>query len=229
MTRGKNFFRMIEFSAGMPHGTVVDPNMGSIICRLDAGTTWYTESQSSTLKCTDCEASKADKGGTANEAEVHGLQKTKQIVPRMPANSRISSLKKTKIKLGGKISELISTKLHKVKMRHETRESPVEEHELDIMQKSVPLETTPEHVIPKIEDEEVKIPDVNVQIVPTPVKKTRSPKIELAVNTAKPLKVIRRRREEAPKIFETASRDFPKSMLEGIKSGLEEERDFPPE
>ena len=229
MTRGKNFFRMIEFSAGMPHDTVVDPDMGNIVCRLDAGTTWYTESQSATLNCTECESSQADKGGTVNEAEVHGPQKTKQIVPRMPANSRISSLKKTKIKLGGKISELISTKLHKVKVRQETRESPVEEHELDIMQKRVPLETAPEHVIPKIEDEEAKIPDVNVQIVPTPVKKPRSAKIELAVSTAKPLKVIRRRREEAPKIFETTSKDFPKSMLEGIKSGHEEERDFPSE
>ncbi len=57
------------------------------------------------------------------------------------------------------------------------------------------------------------------------MKRHRSPKIELATQPAKPLKVIRRRREEAPIVFETASKDFPKAMLEGIKSDHEEETD----
>jgi len=33
----------------------------------------------------------------------------------------------------------------------------------------------------------------------------------------RPLKVIRRRREEEPKVFETAAKLFPKAMLEGVK------------
>jgi hypothetical protein len=38
----------------------------------------------------------------------------------------------------------------------------------------------------------------------------------------KPLKVIRRRKAEEPKVFETPPRSFPKAMLEGISSALEE-------
>ncbi|MEJ2715824.1 MAG: hypothetical protein P8182_01595 [Deltaproteobacteria bacterium] len=33
----------------------------------------------------------------------------------------------------------------------------------------------------------------------------------------KPLKVIRRRRAEEPKVFETIPKAFPRAMLEGIK------------
>jgi len=37
--------------------------------------------------------------------------------------------------------------------------------------------------------------------------------------TPKPLKVIRRRGEETPKIFETVPKIFPNAILEGIKGG----------
>jgi hypothetical protein len=38
---------------------------------------------------------------------------------------------------------------------------------------------------------------------------------------AKPLKVIRKRREQAPKVFETAPKPVPQAMLEGIKKPQE--------
>jgi hypothetical protein len=39
----------------------------------------------------------------------------------------------------------------------------------------------------------------------------------------KPLKVIRRRREQAPKVFETAPKNVPLAMLEGIASPTDED------
>jgi hypothetical protein len=43
----------------------------------------------------------------------------------------------------------------------------------------------------------------------------------------KPLKVIRRRRAEEPKIFETVPKSFPRAMLEGIKLTPEEKGEKP--
>jgi len=64
--------------------------------------------------------------------------------------------------------------------------------------------------------------DVSVKVIPTP-KKRHSRTEEVAVEPVvpdepRPLKVIRRRREEEPKVFETTARLFPKAMLEGVKS-----------
>ncbi|MBI5250811.1 MAG: hypothetical protein HY912_15075 [Desulfomonile tiedjei] len=230
MTRGKDFFRTTEFSTAMPHETVVDPHIGNTICSFDAGTTWFTESHSSAHGCSDCETSQARPGDAVSEEEVLGLQRAKQVVPKLPANSRISSLKKTKIKLRGKISELFSSRIHKTEVGPETQGTPAQKLELDVAPHEIPQEiASPEPVIQAIEDMEVRSPDVSVQVVPTPVKRRRAPKIELAPKPAKPLKIIRRRREEAPKVFETSPKNFPKSMLQGIKAGLEEERDFPQE
>lgn len=55
-------------------------------------------------------------------------------------------------------------------------------------------------------------------------KETVRPKVpDIAQEPPKPLKVIRRRREEAPKVFETPPRTVPIAMLEGIS--LESDED----
>jgi len=41
------------------------------------------------------------------------------------------------------------------------------------------------------------------------------------------LKVIRRRREQAPKVIETTSNRFPEAMLKGLKVNVEEDFDRP--
>jgi hypothetical protein len=40
----------------------------------------------------------------------------------------------------------------------------------------------------------------------------------------KPLKVIRRRGEEAPKVFVTPPKSVPEAMMEGVGAASEEER-----
>jgi hypothetical protein len=226
MTRGKNFFSMTEFDARMPHETVTDPNTVNTRFTLDAGSKWHTEAEPSLHKRFDCEASRTESSDTTNQIEDHGVPKAKQTVPKLASNYRVSSLKRTKLKLHGKVSELITSKLHKRKVVSEVEEEP--SVDLGLAPEQVSIEAKTEPVIPRIEDTKVKIPEVSVQVVPTPAKKRRSSKVELVPKYAKPLKVIRRRREEAPKIFETAPKDYPKSILEGIKVGYDEERDNPP-
>jgi hypothetical protein len=58
---------------------------------------------------------------------------------------------------------------------------------------------------------------------------TRRPQATVPETKTKPapppklLKVIRRRGEQPPKVFETVTRTFPKAMLEGIKISREED------
>jgi len=58
------------------------------------------------------------------------------------------------------------------------------------------------------------------KVVPAPKKRETRPQRAKAVAlepiAPKPLKVIRRRREEAPKVFETPPKIVPRAMLEGI-------------
>jgi hypothetical protein len=73
--------------------------------------------------------------------------------------------------------------------------------------------------------------DVKIQVVPTPRKRQPripEPQVESAVSaTPKPIKVIRRRAEEAPKVFETAPKTVPKAMMEGVKLLMDEEGENP--
>lgn len=63
--------------------------------------------------------------------------------------------------------------------------------------------------------------DVVVKVLPTPRKRERKPPksevLQPVDPTPKPLKVIRRRREEEPKVFETQPKTLPDAMLEGSK------------
>jgi hypothetical protein len=78
---------------------------------------------------------------------------------------------------------------------------------------------------PEREPERGPVPssrEVKVTVLPTPKKRQRKivePKEETAaLPPSRPLKVIRRRREEEPKVFETPAKTFPQVLLEGVKS-----------
>lgn len=68
-------------------------------------------------------------------------------------------------------------------------------------------------------------PRAQVKLIPTPKKRgPRSLAAEDEPSTPpvnKPLKVIRKRREQEPKVFETAPKPVPQAMLEGIKKPQE--------
>jgi hypothetical protein len=65
---------------------------------------------------------------------------------------------------------------------------------------------------------------IEVKVIPPPKK--RQPRIPKQEPAAPPvpvaLKVIRRRREQAPKVFEKTVKSFPKGMLEGVDLQSEE-------
>jgi hypothetical protein len=116
---------------------------------------------------------------------------------------RVSRLNNTKVTIAGKIA-LLSLKLRPEGIGQ--AENLVEE-----------IVTKPS---PKRIPEEKMQHEATIRVVPSPRKRqTARPKIETApvkADTPKPLKVIRRRREEAPRIFETPPKTLPKAMLEGI-------------
>ncbi len=72
---------------------------------------------------------------------------------------------------------------------------------------------------------------IAVTVIPPPKK--RQPRLPKQEVTAPPvpvaLKVIRRRREQAPKVFEKTVKSFPKGMLEGVELHSEEIEENHPE
>lgn len=68
---------------------------------------------------------------------------------------------------------------------------------------------------------------------PQPQRKRRSAGAKTAAEPAAPpppatrLKVIRRRGEQEPKVFETVTREFPSAMLRGVKAPQDQEQENP--
>lgn len=171
------------------------------------------------------EAIKADAG----EIETTGVCQDAQICPgagtedqgtlKAEAMSvgvhkmRIPRLSNIRIRLGGKLPRAISAKTTCVE----------EEQPQEI---AAPQAQSIE-VVPEPEVVPVPPPQVTVKVIPTPKKRhTRVPEIEiepLVPQEPKPLKVIRRRAAQEPKVFETEARLFPEAMLEGVKPVREQE------
>lgn len=112
----------------------------------------------------------------------------------------------------------------------------VEEESVKVVEEAAPpVAQEPVRQAPKTRRSVKKSPEVTQKVIPPPEEKpkpvepaksapeTRDP----LVPPPKPLKVIRRRRAEEPKIFETAPKSFPRAMLEGIKLTPEEKGEKP--
>jgi hypothetical protein len=232
MRRGKNLVGPSEFIGEMPREQIVDPENVNVRCSCDAGSELFPRSYMSRKTTAQHEEKSNDPIETDHVQE----PAISQTVPRIALTSKVPSLRKTKITLHGRISELFSAKLT-------TKSSVVSEipetSQPDIIE-SAPktMQTREEKVIsesvlqqivaetPPIEIPIAQAPEIPVTeavVIPTPVKRRRIPKTELAAEPAKPLKVIRRRREEEPKVFETSRPGVPKSMLEGTTIGYDEE------
>jgi len=120
-------------------------------------------------------------------------------------------LNKRMIKVAGKVPRLPSLRVKPVAAVREVE--PVEKGAIKRSPEPMPSVEPPTEAL--------------VTVVPTPRKRAIRPQRAKAAPVEpaapKPLKVIRRRREEAPKIFETPPKSLPKAMLEGID--LEPETD----
>jgi hypothetical protein len=93
---------------------------------------------------------------------------------------------------------------------------------LELVEAPVEPETPKEVMVeaPSPRPPAAKPREVPVQVIPPRRKRERrAPKVEEAPApppTPKPLKVIRRRKEEAPKVFETPPKEFPEAILSGF-------------
>ncbi|MBI4964336.1 MAG: hypothetical protein HY913_13750 [Desulfomonile tiedjei] len=125
---------------------------------------------------------------------------------------RIPRLNSTKVKVAGKLPRV---SLERLKPAAPVERQPVE---------AIVARPSPE-TVQKVERPSEAI----IKVVPTPRKREiRPPRAKAAPlqpAPPKPLKVIRRRREEAPKIFETSPKSVPKAMLEGIDLDTETDAD----
>jgi hypothetical protein len=117
---------------------------------------------------------------------------------------KVPMLNNRKIRVSGKIPRLSSLKLKS--------------------DAAVGEEASREAVVTKPPPEPAQPPEPTspapTTVVPAPSKRQTLPQKAKAAASEraipKPLKVIRRRREEAPKVFETPPKIVPKAMLEGI-------------
>jgi hypothetical protein len=231
MRRGKNLVGPSEFIGEMPREQIVDTANVNARCSCDAGSEFFPRSYMSRRPTAKDEEVRNDPAETDLQESTVAQQEstvTQQPVSRKALKSKVPSLRKTKITLHGRISELFFGKL--------TTKSPAVSETPEISQLDIVEavdETTDireEKAISKSASQQIAaepkpaaIPITETVIIPTPVKRRRIPKTELAAEPAKPLKIIRRRREEEPKVFETSRHGVPKSMLEGTTIGLDEE------
>ncbi|MBI5571934.1 MAG: hypothetical protein HY914_18470 [Desulfomonile tiedjei] len=92
----------------------------------------------------------------------------------------------------------------------------------DVLPEPIKLETLAERALEPERPVRLEIPaHVAVKVIPTP-RKRETKQAEAVVQpppelpATRPLKVIRKRREEAPKVFETIATSVPQAMLAGI-------------
>jgi len=94
---------------------------------------------------------------------------------------------------------------------------------LEVAEVPVEPETPPQIVVeaPRPQPPAEKPREVPVRVIPPRQKRERrAPKVEETVApppAPKPLKVIRRRKEEAPKVFETPAKELSEVFLSGFR------------
>jgi hypothetical protein len=214
MTRGKNLVEMLKFCSGMPHESVVHLEFGKKIFRYDPKKSWFTEvtvlDEGEEIDREVRPVSDAEEIPVSGWVEVEPLRKKRSLIPLGPVKLKIPRLDNRKVRVGGRIPSLL--KATALLPKTVTVQEPVESepHVIEQSLEAIEITALPKHV--------------PVKVIPTPAtRRTRLPKAEMEpAEPSKPLKVIRRRREQAPKVFETPSGTFPKAMLEGISAESDE-------
>ncbi len=139
--------------------------------------------------------------------ELESKKKQYRLFPLCSMDLKIPNLRNKKLKIRGKVPSLIGVKPQVPRL--------IKVKEPDSPQIEIPQ--------PK---KETELPLLPKQVVVSPARGPVRRKVKVArvepelTGIPKPLKIIRRRREEAPKIFETTVKVFPKAMLEGTKSEI---------
>jgi hypothetical protein len=208
MTRGKNLVEMLRFNSGMPHENVVHLEFGTRIFRYDPKKSWFTE----VIVPNEGEATGREVRLVSDDeeipvsgwVEVEASKKRRSLLPLGGVKLKIPRLENKKVKVSGRIPRLVKAR---ALLPTSVRVDEPAESEPHVIEQT--FETIEISSLPK---------PVAVKVIPTPAtRKARLPRVETeSLEPSKPLKGIRRRREQAPKVFETPSGTFPKAMLEGI-------------
>jgi len=218
MKRGNEWVLMLRSGIGAPGERIVDPISEKKSCACYPQMSLFFE-------VVDSESGKQDNTGPEFTVELDA-----------PLSERSETRSTGKVTRGsvGVLAKRRIPKIINKKVRAEGRVPRT----LVLRSRSAGIVEEPEKIQPVlplavIEEQErpaaaTPLPTkVVVTVVPTPRKaRARSPKTEGAAippaPVAKPLKVIRRRREESPKVFETSPKSLPRAMLEGIDIELGE-------
>ena len=226
MKRGNERPEMRMAGVGMPRERIVDPIAGKKIAIDDLQISLFTEGADAVVSRqksinprptveTDTlpsERSESEAAGKVTHGSLWAL-----------SNCKIPKLIKKKVRAEGTVPRMLVLKSRSAALPEEPEpvQPPLPEP-LAVVEE----QTQPAPSVRPAPVEELRANHV-VTVVPTPRKqRVRTPRIEVeeaaSVPVSKPLKVIRRRREETPKVFETTAKSFPRAMLEGIDIELGE-------
>jgi len=218
MKRANERLEMLRLGIGMPRERIVGPIAGNDVSRVDTQMSMITarvppgphikENASShatvdpgALPCAACETAAA---GNVKHVSLGAL-----------SNYKIPKLTNKKVRAEGRVPKILVLRSRSAEI--------VAEPELAQQPLPSPMPVVEEQARPApIEESPAKHV---VTVIPTPRKtRVRTPKLEekeaAPIPAPKPLKVIRRRREETPKVFETVAKSLPRAMLEGINIEL---------
>jgi hypothetical protein len=247
MKDGRTFVETLELSGLTRHQDLVEPGMTKAVYSGDLESPWLAKefavppgpsrpdpapakSREKPILVDPVEDEPQDKGA---KSLYRPGQSAKRVVP---------TLRKRTLKVSGRVPRILPVKLTAEPRKEEPELIQVEvvaaPHPLPIPEAVIELSPMalapiePESIDPppmeppRMELPSVEIPPhVQVQFIPTPKKRgPRSLSLAEEPNVppvTKPLKIIRKRKEEAPKVFETEPKPVPQAMLEGIKTSQE--------
>jgi hypothetical protein len=221
MRRGNVRLEMPRWGVGVPRERIVGPVAGKKIAGQDTQDSLLEERGTLGPEAQEAQshhevAGEID-GHEGDCCEVGAREKVTHLSFGTLSNYKVTNLIHKKVKAGGRVPRILVLRSRSVAMEQEPE--PVQSPLSELL--TVEEERAPRHV----PVEELPAKHV-VTVVPTPRKtRARIPKQEeekaAPVTAPKPLKVIRRRREESPKVFETIPKSFPKAMLEGVDIDVE--------
>jgi hypothetical protein len=226
MKRGNERLEMLRSCIGMPRERIVGPIAGKQISRDDRQTSLFTEgaaSEPSMQKNTAFGSTVETDTLPSERSEIEAAGKVTHVSLGTLSNCRIPKLIKKKVRAEGTVPRMLVLRSRSAATPEEPESAqPPLPEPLTVME----VQAQPAPSVRPAPVQELPAKHV-VTVVPTPRKpRVRTPRLEVeeaaSAPVNKPLKVIRRRREETPKVFETTAKSFPRAMLEGIDIELGE-------
>ncbi len=213
MKRGKERAEMLRAGIGLPRENLGDPISGKKTFGYESrtpslmrevGREWYISQNSAPQRATENDAAL-----TEERLESETSEKVTHVCFDALSNRKIPRLANKKVRLEGRVPKILVLRSRQIEI--------VEEPES--VEEPAPVVVTETRVEAPPAQEPRAVPVVRV-VSTRKMPRARTPKVDAeAVAPApiqKPLKVIRRRREQSPIVFETMPKSVPKAMLEGI-------------